>query len=492
MISAIGSFVARAFRHTCPDPYVIVILLTVLTFALGLAWGSFPSLPADAPRSLSLHAALLFDAWLGPRGLWFFLTFSMQMALILVTGHALASTRPVQSLVDRLASIPKTPRSAAALIALVAVLTGIVHWGLSLIVGALLAREVGRSLHIRGIRAHYPLLVAAGYMGLLVFHGGLSGSAPLSVTTPANASKVLEPAVVEQLNGGIGLERTLFSPLNFFVTGGLILIIPLLLLLLTPRRDADFQPIDQFDVKPRFDPAPVTLRSATLPERMDGSRLIAWALALPMLLAAFRGCYNLGVASAASSGLDPAAHSALRITLLGFKSVGLNEINMLMFAAGMMLHASPRQYMAAAEDGASGCAGIIIQFPLYGGIMIMMSTAGLDRQIADWFVSIGSPATLPALTFFSACVIGLFVASGGGQWGIQGPIALRTAFAENVLPEKMVMAVSYGDQVPNMLQPFWALPLLAITGVRARDIVGYTTVVMIVAFVWITIGLRFL
>jgi len=483
MISAIGSVVAKAFRHTCPDPYVIVILLTAVTVALGVLTG-FPGAPAE--MSAGDKFVRLFDAWTGPKGLWFFLPFSMQMALILVTGHALASTRPVQRMVDGLAGIPKSARSAAGLVGATAVLTGIIHWGLSLIVGALLARETARSLHERGIKAHYPLLAAAGYTGLLVFHGGMSGSAPLSVTTEANAAKVLSSEMVQQLNGGIGLERTLFSPMNLFITGGLLIIVPALLVLLTPRREEEFQGIDQFDVKPKFDATPLELARATVPERLDHSRMVAWLLAIPMIAGALRGCYGMGLAAAGAGAADM---NIVSLTLLGARSIGLNEINMLMFGAGMLLHANPRQYMAAAEEGASGCAGIVIQFPLYGGIMAMMSTAGLDKQIADWFAAQGSAATLPAMTFFSACIIGLFVASGGGQWGIQGPIALQTAFAKGIAPEKMVMAVAYGDEVPNMLQPFWALPLLAITGVKARDIVGYTTVVMLAAFGWITLGL---
>ena len=485
MISAIGSFVAKAFRRLCPDPFVIVILLTFLTVALALLWGPFKGAPADRSKF-----TLLFDAWLGESGLWRFLGFSMQISLILVTGHALASTQPVSRLVDALAGVPRSTRQAAALIGGVACLTGILHWGLSLIVGALLAREVARSLHERGVRAHYPLLVASGYTGLLVFHGGLSGSAPLSVTTDSNAAKVLASEVVAQLGGGIGLERTLFSPLNFFVTGGLLVLIPVLLVLLTPRDEAEFQGIDRFDVAPRFRSKVVAERTtaASIPERVDRSPIVAWMLAVPLFLAALRYCYMAGVKGLA----DPAQlenFGALALTLAGVKSVGLNEINLFMFALGLLLHGSPRAYMEAAEDGASGAAGIIIQFPLYGGIMAMMSISGLDRLIAEKFVEIGNPTTLPALTFFSACVIGLFVASGGGQWGIQGPIALQTAFAENIDPAKMVMAVAYGDQVPNMLQPFWALPLLGITGVKARDIVGYTTVVMLAAFAWITIGL---
>jgi short-chain fatty acids transporter len=151
-------------------------------------------------------------------GLWKLLEVSMQMCLILVTGHALAVTKPVKALIDAVARIPRTTGTAAAMVSTLACAFALINWGLGLIVGALLAREVGKSMQQRGITAHYPLICAAGYMGLMVWHGGLSGSAPLSMTTADGAAKVLPRDVAAQLPDGIPLNETLFSPLNLFVT----------------------------------------------------------------------------------------------------------------------------------------------------------------------------------------------------------------------------------------------------------------------------------
>jgi len=159
---------------------------------------------------------------------------------------------------------------------------------------------------------------------------------------------------------------------------------------------------------------------------------------------------------------------------------------------GLLLHGSIRSYAAAVEGAMRGCAGILLQFPLYGGIMAMLAASGLVGLIAGTMGTIATPQTLPFYTFVSAGITNLFVPSGGGQWAVQGPIALETAFRMGVEPGRIVMAVAYGDQLTNMLQPFWALPLLAITGVRARDIVGYTALVMVVAGAWIALGLAIL
>lgn len=485
MISRLGSWLARIFQHTCPDPFVIAILFSIITVGLALALGDFPKASPGQPRWLAL-----FDAWRADSGLWTFLSFGMQMSLVLVTGHVLSAAPLVRRMLAAIARRPRTPREAVALVGLLACVTGVINWGLGLIVGAVLARDVGRAMHARGVRVHYPLLVAAGYMGLMVFHGGLSGSAPLSMTTPAGAARVLPPAYIEQIgNRGIGLDQTTFGWMNWFITGGMVLLTPIVLMLLTPRDPAEVRTMadipEAAQRMKRDAPAPRgaggSAAAATLPERMDRSPILAWLLALPLALAVVRYLWVRGAGGDADT---------LDVLIRGLNSLGLNEIIALMFALGLVLHGSPRAYMQAAEDGARDCAGIIVQFPIYGGITAMMDVSGLVGLIARGFAAWGTVTTLPLLTFAASCLIALFVPSGGAQWGIQGPIAIESAIRAGV-PDigKMVMSVAYGDELVNMLQPFWALPLLSITGVRARDIIGYTCVVMLFGIAWTVLGL---
>ncbi len=466
MISRLGLAISRVFERTAPDPFVIAIVLMLLTAVLALLCGDFATAENPAPGFRD-RTLLLLDSWRGDSGIWRLLSFAMQMCLILVTGHALAVTRPVQALIHGVARVPKSTASAAAMVSAIAACAGVINWGLGLIVGALLAREVGRSLNMRGIRAHYPLIAAAGYTAMLVWHGGLSGSAPLSTTTKDGASKVLPAQYVEALgDSSIPLQDTLFSNLNLFVTVGLLGLVPVMFLLLAPKRAGDMRPIDEFQVtldssEPIDDQPP-----RCMPDYLDRSLIVACLLAIPLLLALWR----YGVVS-------------------GLSAVGLNEVNATMLALGLILHGSPRSYMAAVEQGARGCAGIIIQFPLYAGIMSMMESANLVQMIAAGMTELGNATTIPIMSLFSAGIVNLFIPSGGGQWAVQGPIALEAGLQAGVSPGTMIMSVAYGDQLTNMLQPFWALPLLAITGTKARDIVGYTAVVMLAAAVWITIGL---
>lgn len=463
MISRLGLAISRVFERSAPDPFVIAILLTVLTAILALAFGSFP--PEDS--SFLDRAESLLDAWRdGNEGIWKLLSFSMQMCLILVTGHALAVTRPVRAMIDALSDLPRSTASAAAMVSLLACATALINWGLGLIVGAMLARDVGRSLQRRGIRAHYPLIVAAGYMGLMVWHGGLSGSAPLTMTTASAAARALPPELVQRYPQGVPLDQTLLAPMNLFISLGLLAIVPAMFLLLAPRDASSLRPIDQFDVPDSRTRAAAVDQSRLVPDLLDRSPVIVWILAIGLAAALVRFATTSGLAT-----------------------VGLNEVNAAMLGLGLVLHGSARSYMAAAEEGARGCAGIIIQFPLYAGIMALMVASKLVERIAHGMTEWGNAETIPLMSFISAGIVNLFIPSGGGQWAVQGPIALQAGLSAGIEPGKMIMSVAYGDQLTNMLQPFWALPLLAITGARARDIVGYTAIVMLVGGAWMAIGL---
>ena len=459
MIAKLGQVLTQVFSKSAPDPFVIAIALTIVAGVMALTLGHY-----DGATTMPEKANAMIDAWRGSDGIWKFLGFGMQMCLILVTGHALAASKPVAKMIALLAGVPKSAPAAAAMVGFVAVVFGLINWGLGLIVGALFAREVANVCASKGIKVHGALLAAAGYCGLLVWHGGFSGSAPLKMTTEAQARDVLPAEVFETMDiKHIPLSETLLSPMNLFVAIGLLVLVPVVLWLLTPKRDDDIVPMF---IEEWVGSEPGPSKEQSFPDRIERSPMVVWALALILIWAFVR------FASTA-----------------GLMKLGPNEVNVFMLALGLIMHGSVRSYVAAAEDGAKGCAGIILQFPLYAGIMALLSSSGL---INDFSISMGTMAnetTAPVFTFISAGVVNLFVPSGGGQWAIQGPIALQTGAQVGVEPAKMVMAVAYGDQLTNMLQPFWALPLLAITRVKAREIVGYTAVVMVVAGAWMAIGL---
>lgn len=456
MISRLGLIVSNTIGRCVPDPFVLALGLTVLTALLAMVF-----VVSGQDRTSEEFTAVL-DAWWNG-GIWTFLKFGMQMCLILVTGFALASSKPIRWCIERIASIPRDTASAAALIALVAMCAGLINWGLGLIVGALLASTCAEFLGRRGVRVHYPLICAAGYTGMLTWHGGLSGSAPLKMTKMEEITSILPAEVIATLGvEPVPLQVSIFSNLNLFVTIGMLVLVPLTLFLLAPGRESEIRTAADLDVRKTDDKDDdVPNRDGIVAILLNGT--VACGLLLGMIIYLLR-----------SGGLG---------------RLGPNEVNATMLGLGMLFHGSPRRYLHAVEKSARGCAGIILQFPFYAGIMALLSASGLALWLAETTSQNATATSLPIMTFLSAGVVNFFVPSGGGQWGIQGPIALEAGAAVGVPAGKMIMSVAYGDELTNMLQPFWAIPLLAITGIKAREIVGYTALVMIVAGSWMTIGL---
>ena len=445
MIQRLGDTAARIARAIIPDPFVLALLLTLLTWVLCVALT--PSGPWEVLAFWGDEQTGLWQSKL--------LTFAFQMCIILVTGHALASAPPVQRLIVRLASIPRNSADAAALVGFVAMAASLMNWGLGLIVGALLAREVGRCARANGRAIHYPLVVAAGYTGMLVWHGGLSGSAPLQATSLSDLAGVLGEANALAC-GPLPLTETLGSRLNLVVTALTLFVVPLLLGTLAPSSsEATVAAPDGPDTHSEAGHLK-TETTGSPAEWLDRSFLMAALGFVPLLLA-------LG----------------LFLRDRGIGRLGLNQVNALFLALGLALHGSPRRYAAAVTEAARGTAGILLQFPFYFGILGMMAHSGLAEQFARSLAETSNATFYPVVTFASAAVLNLFVPSGGGQWAIQGPIVIEGALRLGVEPQRALMALCYGDQWTNMLQPFWALPLLAITGLQARDIIGYTCVVML-------------
>jgi short-chain fatty acids transporter len=434
-----------------PDPFVLALLLTVGVAALALSVGEVAS-PAGWTLAL---------AWMQEFSSSGLMAFALKMALILVTGHALALSAPVQRVVDAVARVPRSPGQAAAVVAFVACVTSLIHWGLGAIVGALVAREIGRASLRSGRPVHYPLLGAAAYAGFAVWHGGLSGSAPITV---ASAEHFLSATLADVgAPSMIPLGDTLWSPLNLVVNGVLLVAIPLLCAAMLPRDSAQWVAPDADAMRPL--PAMQADADATGVQRWQQSVWLGRTI----------GAVGVGLFVAAvgsgRTGFD------LDTVILGFLFLGIS------------LHGDVVRYAAAVTDGARGAGAIILQFPFYFGILGLMKAGGLIAWLSAKLVSIATATTFPLVAFVSAGLVNLVVPSGGGQWVVQGELLLRAGAALGTSSATTVMAFAYGDAWTNMLQPFWALPLLGIMGLRARDIVGYTAMVFLLVGVVVPVAL---
>lgn len=434
----------RLFHRLLPSPLAIALILSLLT--IGLA-GFFGQHPADSnPWWHTL------SAW--QKGLWHppLLVFMVQMILILVLGHTVALAPAVDRFVQKIIGLSKDTASATALACFFTLLVAFFNWGLGLIFGAILARKMGEHFTAQGKPFNYALLGAAAYSGLMVWHGGISGSAPLKAAEAGHLISLLPrqlPAdLLAQVPERLSFERTVFSAMNLSLSLALLLVLPLLVYLLARKTTGQPSILKAKAPAERNTPRPL----AEGAERIDHSPWLGKTLGMAILLLAV----------------------TLALNIPGWAFLTPNFINLSLLGMAFYFHGSLAQFAAAVDQAIGGAAGIIIQFPLYFGVMGIMRETGMIENLSQFFATIATAKSFPFFTFFSAAVVNVFVPSGGGQWAVQGPVLLQTALELGTPLWKTVMAMAYGDQLTNMIQPFWALPLLAITGLKARAILPYT------------------
>lgn len=446
-------FIEKAFRALLPSPFSIALLLTAVTFLI--AWFSMKSDEHGIDRVWTLLTFWEEGLWDAPM-----LAFAVQMMLMLVLGHVLALTTPVDRFIGKVTQYCDSTARSAAIVTVLTISVGLFNWGLGLIFGAILARKVGEHAARKGIALNYALVGAAGYSGMMVWHGGVSGSAPIKAADSGHVHELMTGVLPgDQLNAlpeQISLSETTFGGMNLLVMVLLIVLLPLFMYWMGKRSAPSLHLPQESDVTSVKDE-----EQACGAERLDAARWFSLLI----------GSLIFGYLIAKTVFVFPTE---------GLGIITPNFINLLLLGMALMLHESIRAFLKAIDAAIGGASGILIQFPLYFGILGIMKHSGLVTQMSDFFVAHSTVDTFPMFTFFSAGLVNVFVPSGGGQWMIQGPIVINAATAMGASIPKAIMALSYGDQITNMLQPFWALPLLGITGLKAREILPYTFALMLV------------
>jgi short-chain fatty acids transporter len=448
-----GYWLSDRVERWMPSPFLFAIILTYVVFLAGLVFTD------SGPGQL-------VQSWYD--GFWAFLTFAMQMVLILMTGFAIAYHPRVNDLIQRLTEVPSNGKQAAVLVGVVAMVLGWIHWGFSLILGAIFAREMGTTARERGIDVHYPLLATAGYLGLgLTWHWGLSASAPLQIATEGNA--FVEMGIVD---GVVPTSATIFSSyaVALFALSVVFAAAMLYLLAPSPERSAGIEEFVDPEVLDGDDEAASTSTVAageTVPaDAVDNSRLLGGVVALTAV-----GMF------------------AFQFVQRGLDALSLNVVNWGFLFAGLLIYTNPSAYREKFGEAASSAAGIILLFPFFAGIQGIMSGSGLAELLANQLVAVATPATFPVVAWLTGATINLFVPSGGGEWIVVGPSVLRAANDLGVPAGKATVAYAVGDAHTNLLNPFWALPLLAITGIRARQMFGYAVAMLLLLTPFLAVAL---
>jgi short-chain fatty acids transporter len=428
MLQRLATALTRWSTRYVPDSWIIAVILTFITFLL--AFFAAPGAPTPA------KAYTLIQHW--GNGFWVLLEFAMQMSLIIVTGYVLSTSPPVRRLLNWLAGLPRNPREAVALTAFVSMVLAWINWGLSLIASAVLVRAVARRQ--RGV--DYGLLVCCAYLGLGgMWHSGLSGSAPLLVATPRH--------FMEQQMGIVPVTSTIFTPFNLGLAAVVLVVWTGLAALLHPR------PEDTVEVDPALLAEPAVEEAgrkpaATFAERVYYSPVVNLAVAT---IAVIWLIYNFGNR--------------------GFGGINLNSVNFLFLTLGILLHWTPASFLRAAAEGSGHIWGVVIQFPFYAGMFGIIRDSGLAKVIADWFTAIATPATYPVIIYWYSGILNYFVPSGGSKWAIEAPYVVEAAKNVGVSMPAAVISYAWGDMATDVIQPFWAIPLLGVTKVEFRHIVGY-------------------
>jgi short-chain fatty acids transporter len=426
-----------------PDPFIFCIILTIAVFIAAMP------LTGQSPLRMAEH-------W--GNGVWALLAFSMQMALVLVLGSAMANSPPMKKLLKTLASVPRTARRAILLTTAVSLLACWLNWGFGLIAGAILAKEISKT----GLKVDYPLLIASAYSGFLIWHGGFSGSIPLSIAAAPAAGKAIANTG-GALAEAVAVSQTIFSWWNLLICAGLFVFLPLVNAAMHPAG----QGMKLIDPALLREEAETAKTPATPAEKMENSAALQW---LMIVLAA--------------------VYLARRFAAADF-SLDLNAVNLIFLTLGLVFYAKPILYAKAIAKASKQVGPILLQFPFYAGIQGMMvgataaagggSGLSLAAVVSNAFVSVSSQATFPLFTFLSAGIVNFFIPSGGGQWSVQGPIMMPAGQSLGVMPALTAMGIAWGDAWTNMIQPFWALPALGVAGLGARDIMGYCLMALFVS-----------
>ena len=420
----------RVVNRWLPDAFLFAVILTIVVF-LG------------AMLATGMGPVAMLNAWGNDKGFWGLLSFSMQMALVLVFGNAMASAKPCKKALGAIANMAHNKKQAIVITTFVSTICCWLNWGFGLVAGALLAKEIAK--RVRDV--DYPLLIASAYSGFVIWHAGFSGSIPLDLVAGKTFGEVTYQAPITE---------TVFHPVNLAMVLVILFVMPLINYAMHPDKD------HTICVDPALltDEAERTYKIETPADKMEHSKIL-WIILVV-------ACWAYIVMYFAKNGF----------------TLGLNIVNFLFMTLGLTLHGNLRKYVDAISDAAGGAAGILLQFPFYAGIMGMMVAtnadgASLASVISNFFVSISNQITLPMLSFLAAGIVNFFVPSGGGQWAVQGPIMMPAGRAQGISDGLTAMAVAWGDQWTNMIQPFWALPALGIAKLSARDVMGYLVIVLL-------------
>jgi short-chain fatty acids transporter len=428
-----GLWLAAWSEKWFPDAWVFALIGVVAVFVFGVVIG-------ESPTKLAIE---------GGKSFWVLIPFTMQMAMIIIGGYVVASSPGVYWVIHKVAGITTNPRAAIGWIAFFSMTTSLISWGFSLIFSALLVREMSRT--IRGM--DYRAAGAAAYLGLgAVWALGLSSSAALMMAT-----KGAIPPKLYEISGLIPLTQTLFIWPTLWTIVALVVVSIVIAYFSAPVPERA-KTAEAFGLK--FEPIDMTIEA-----RQKPGEWLEYSPALIILVGALLAWYLVDVFQKSPTG--PLA------------ALDLNTYNLIFITVGMFLHWRPKRFLRAVAQSVPATGGVLIQFPFYAVIFGMIVGTGISKWLADLLAAISTPHTYSLFVAFYSAILGIFIPSGGSKWVIEAPYVLQAAIEHQVNLGWVVQIYNAAEALPNLLNPFWMLPLLGLLHVKARDLVGYTVLQML-------------
>jgi len=440
ILQKLASASTRWSTRWVPDSWTIAIILTVVAFVLGIVF----------TKSTMFQ---LVQYW--GNGFWVLLSFAMQMCLIIMTGYILATTPLVSRFLNFLAGLPKSPKGAIALMAIVSMGLAWINWGLSIVGSAVFVRFMVKKQR----NVDYRLLVATAYLGLGTFwHSGLSASAPLLVATPKH--------FMEKEMGIIPITETIFHPFNLGLAVLVLVFLTIIGPLMHPKKG------DELEADPKL----LEEAAFTAPEKPTGDALT------PAMRIEHSPVINLII------GISGIVWLGWYFSQKGWGGVNLDVVNFMFLIVGVLLHWTPASFLKAAYEGGSFIWGVVVQFPFYAGIFGIIKFSGLAEVMALWFTAIATKSTYPFIVMWYSGILNYIVPSGGSKWAIEAPYIIEAAKNLGVSAPATVVAYAWGDMVTDVIQPFWAIPLLGVAKLEFRDIMGYCMIYFLFYMVIISVA----
>lgn len=433
-LERLGLALANWTEKWFPDALVFALIGIVVVFFFGLLLG-------ESPSKLALEGGKTF---------WALIPFTMQMAMIIIGGFVVASTPAVYWCIQKLAGVPKTPKGAISLVAFFSMFTSLISWGFSLIFSGLLVRELAP--RVKGM--DYRAAGAAAYLGLgAVWALGLSSSAALMMAT-----KGAIPPKLFAISGLIPLTQSLFL-WQSIATAAILIIISMAIAYWSAPSAEKARTAEYYGIE--YKPIDMTVEPRTKP-----GEWLEYSPVLNLLVAVLLTWYLIDVFQKSPTG--------------ALAALDLNTYNLIFITIGMILHWTPRRFLRAVSQSIPATGGVLIQFPFYAVIFGMIVGTGISEFLSKLFFSITTQQTYSLLVALYSAVLGVFIPSGGSKWVIEAPYVLQAAMMHKVHLGWVVQIYNAAEALPNLINPFWMLPLLGLLGVKARDLVGYTTLQLII------------